>query len=41
MNPEIFVSLKAKEAIEALYGVQVDDKLVQTQATRKEFDSHC
>ena len=38
MNPEIFVSLKAKEAIEALYGVQVDDKLVQTQATRKEFE---
>ena len=38
MNPEIFVSLRAKEAIEALYGVQVDDKLVQTQATRKEFE---
>ncbi len=38
MNPEIFVSLKAKEAIAALYGVQVDDKLVQTQATRKEFE---
>ncbi|MDO4736842.1 MAG: arginine--tRNA ligase, partial [Bacteroidia bacterium] len=38
MNPEVFVSLKAKEAIKSLYGVEVDDKLVQTQATRKEFE---
>lgn len=38
MNPEVFVSLKAKEAIKSLYGVEIEDKLVQTQATRKEFE---
>lgn len=38
MNPEIFISNKAKEAVKALYGVEVDDKLVQTQTTRKEFE---
>ncbi len=38
MNPEIFISNKAKEAIKALYGVDVEDKLIQTQTTRKEFE---
>ena len=38
MNPEIFISNKAKEAIKALYGVEVEDKLIQTQTTRKEFE---
>ncbi|MBO5700168.1 MAG: arginine--tRNA ligase, partial [Bacteroidales bacterium] len=38
MNPEIFISNIAKDAVKALYGVEVDDKLIQTQATRKEFE---
>ena len=38
MNPELFISNKAKEAIKALYGVEAEDKMVQTQATRKEFE---
>ncbi len=38
MNPELFISNKAKEAVKALYGVEIDDKLVQTQTTRKEFE---
>ena len=38
MNPELFISKKAKEAIKALYGVEAEDKMVQTQATRKEFE---
>lgn len=38
MNPEVFISNKAKEAVKALYGVEVDDKMIQTQTTRKEFE---
>ena len=38
MNPELFISNKAKEAVKALYGVEIDDKLIQTQTTRKEFE---
>lgn len=38
MNPEIFIGNKAKEAVKALYGAEVDDKLIQTQTTRKEFE---
>ena len=38
MNPELFISNKAKEAVKALYGVEVDDKMIQTQTTRKEFE---
>ena len=38
MNPELFISNKAKEAIKALYGAEIEDKLIQTQSTRKEFE---
>lgn len=38
MNPESFIFEKAKEAIEKIYNVSVPDNLVQTQATRKEFE---
>lgn len=38
MNPEIFVFNKAKECIKALYGAEVEDRLIQTQSTRKEFE---
>ena len=38
MNPEVFIFDKAKEAVEFLYGVNADEKLIQTQATRKEFE---
>lgn len=38
MNPEVFISNKTKEAVKAIYNAEVDDKLVQTQTTRKEFE---
>ena len=38
MSPEIFIFEKAKDAIKSLYGLEIDDKLIQTQATRKEFE---
>lgn len=38
MNPEIFIFTKSREAVEALYGVSIDEKLIQTQSTRKEFE---
>jgi arginyl-tRNA synthetase len=38
MNPEQLISIKVKEAVSSLYGVEPDMKLIQTQATRKEFD---
>lgn len=38
MNPEIFIFEKAQQAIKALYDQEVDEKLIQTQATRKEFE---
>ena len=38
MNPEIFIYEKAKAAIKELYGAEVNEKMIQTQATRKEFE---
>ncbi len=38
MNPESFIFEKAKEAIDKIYNVSVPDNLVQTQATRKDFE---
>ncbi len=38
MNPETFIFDKAKSAISALYNADVNDKMIQTQATRKEFE---
>lgn len=38
MTPELFLQTKASEAINALYGVQVDAATLQVQVTRKEFE---
>lgn len=38
MNPEQLISQKVKEAIVSLYGVDPEMNLIQTQATRKEFE---
>lgn len=38
MNPEIFIYEKAQQAIKALYNQDADNKFIQTQATRKEFE---
>ncbi len=38
MNVEEIVSKAVKQAIAQLYGVEVDDKLVQLQTTKKEFE---
>lgn len=38
MNPETFVFERAKEAVETLYGTVAEEKLIQTQATRREFE---
>lgn len=38
MTPYTFISQQVGKAIEALYGVTPDAKLVQPQATRKEFE---
>src|SRR3989339_75820 len=38
MNPEHLISQKVKEAIVSLYGVDPEMNLIQTQATRKEFE---
>ncbi len=38
MNPELFISGVAKEAIKSLYGVEANDSQVQIQTTRKEFE---
>ncbi len=38
MNPENFMLEKAAEAVGALYGQQPEEKMIQTQATRKEFE---
>ncbi|MBR5856321.1 MAG: arginine--tRNA ligase [Bacteroidales bacterium] len=38
MNPEIFIYEKAQAAIKELYGAEVNEKMIQTQATRKEFE---
>ena len=38
MTPELFVTQYVIKAINSLYGVNVEEKLVQPQATRKEFE---
>lgn len=38
MTPENFIISKTREAVSSLYGVSVDPKLLQVQATRKEFE---
>lgn len=38
MNPETFIFEKAKYAVKALYNADVNEKMIQTQATRKEFE---
>ena len=38
MNPETFIFEKAKLAIQELYNAEVNEKMIQTQATRKEFE---
>lgn len=38
MTPELFLQTKASEAINALYGVQIDAATLQVQVTRKEFE---
>lgn len=38
MNPETFIFEKAKDAVKALYNADVNEKMIQTQATRKEFE---
>ncbi len=37
MNPELLIIEGVKKAVESLYSVNVEDKMIQTQATRKEF----
>ena len=38
MNPDIFLAGKVVEAVSSLYGQQVDNSLLQVNATRKEFE---
>ena len=38
MTPETLIISKASEAIQALYGVQIDPATLQVQVTRKEFE---
>jgi arginyl-tRNA synthetase len=38
MNLELFISEKVKSAVKHLYGADVEDRLIQIQSTRKEFD---
>ncbi|MBQ8035108.1 MAG: arginine--tRNA ligase [Bacteroidales bacterium] len=38
MNPENFIFEKARLAVGALYNTEVNEKMIQTQATRKEFE---
>ena len=38
INPDIFISAKAAEAVKALYGVDADPASMQVQITRKEFE---
>lgn len=37
-NPELFINAQAKLALKELYGAEVEERLIQTQATRKEFE---
>lgn len=38
MNPELFINAQAKLALKELYGAEVEERLIQTQVTRKEFE---
>lgn len=38
INPELFINAQAKLALKELYGAEVEERLIQTQATRKEFE---
>ena len=38
MNLELFINAQAKLALKELYGAEVEERLIQTQATRKEFE---
>ena len=38
INPEQLISTLVKEAVKSIYNLNVDEKLLQTQATRKEFE---
>lgn len=38
MTPEVFIRPLVKEAVKALYGQEPEDKLIQPQPTRKEFE---
>ena len=38
MNQEVLISQKVKEAVSSLYGVDAEGLVIQTQATRKEFE---
>ncbi len=37
-SPEAFIQSAAKTAVDTLYGVQIEDSLLQVQSTRKEFE---
>ncbi|MBP5397895.1 MAG: arginine--tRNA ligase [Bacteroidales bacterium] len=38
LSPEAFILSAAREAVESLYGAQVNDALLQVQPTRKDFE---
>lgn len=38
MTPEIYLQVKASEAVKALYGVEIQPEELQVQVTRKEFE---
>lgn len=38
MNPEFFIGDKVREAMKSLYNIDIDERLIQTQATRKDFE---
>ena len=38
MTPDIFIRPLVAQAIKALYGVEADEKMIQPQPTRKEFE---
>ena len=40
MNIELLISSAAKEAVKALYGQEVTDKMMQLQKTRSEFEGN-
>lgn len=40
MSIEQIISNKVKEAVKALYGIDADEKMIQIQKTKKEFEGH-